>query len=185
MLAVALVMKLESKGPVIFRQKRFGFDSELVEVFKFRSMYVDRTDANATKPVTNGDPRVRKVGHFIGKTSRDELPQLFNVLTGQLSLLGLHPHATQAKAAEALYEQVGDGYFARHKIKPGISGWAQINGWRGETDTREKSSSVSGTISNTTTTGRCPSISKSSPRHRSRCSKAKAPIDQRTTVTVQ
>jgi Undecaprenyl-phosphate glucose phosphotransferase len=138
MLAVALAVKLESKGPVIFRQKRFGFNNELVEVFKFRSMYTDMSDAAAAKLVTKDDPRVTRVGRIIRKTSLDELPQLFNVLLGTLSLVGPRPHATQAKAAGTLYDQVVDGYFARHKVKPGITGWAQINGWRGETDTREK-----------------------------------------------
>lgn len=138
MLAVALAVRLESKGPIIFRQKRFGYNNELVQVYKFRSMYTDMSDATATKLVTKGDPRVTKVGRFIRKTSMDELPQLFNVLQGQLSLVGPRPHATQAKAAGTLYDEVIEGYFARHKVKPGITGWAQINGWRGETDTHEK-----------------------------------------------
>jgi Undecaprenyl-phosphate glucose phosphotransferase len=138
MLVVALAVRCESKGPIIFRQKRFGFNNELVQVFKFRSMYTDMSDASASKLVTKGDPRVTKVGRIIRKTSLDELPQLFNVLQGQLSLVGPRPHATQAKAAGTLYDEVIDGYFARHKVKPGITGWAQINGWRGETDTHEK-----------------------------------------------
>jgi Undecaprenyl-phosphate glucose phosphotransferase len=138
MLAVAAAVKLESKGPAIFKQKRFGFNNQLVEVFKFRSMYTDMSDAAAAKLVTKDDPRVTRVGRIIRKTSLDELPQLFNVLIGTLSLVGPRPHATQAKAAGSLYNEVVDGYFARHKVKPGITGWAQINGWRGETDTHEK-----------------------------------------------
>ena len=139
MLLTALAVKLDSKGPVLFRQKRYGFNNELIEVFKFRSMYVDQSDASASRLVTKGDPRVTRVGRFIRKTSLDELPQLFNVVfAGNLSLVGPRPHAVQAKAENQLYDEVVDGYFARHKVKPGITGWAQINGWRGETDTQEK-----------------------------------------------
>jgi Undecaprenyl-phosphate glucose phosphotransferase len=138
MAAVAVAIRLDSRGPVLFRQKRYGFNNELIEVYKFRSMYADLCDAKASKLVSKGDPRVTKVGRFIRKTSLDELPQLFNVLKGELSLVGPRPHAVSAKAANRLYDEVVDGYFARHKVKPGITGWAQINGWRGETDTAEK-----------------------------------------------
>jgi lipopolysaccharide/colanic/teichoic acid biosynthesis glycosyltransferase len=102
-------------------------------------MYADRTDVRAAQMVTRHDPRVTRVGRFIRRTSLDELPQLINVVIRRnLSLVGPRPHALQAEAENRLYDEVVDGYFARHRVKPGITGWAQINGWRGETDTREK-----------------------------------------------
>ncbi|MXN67309.1 undecaprenyl-phosphate glucose phosphotransferase [Stappia sp. GBMRC 2046] len=138
MLAVAAAIRLDSKGPVLFRQKRYGFNNEVINVLKFRSMYHDMADPSAKKVVTKDDPRVTKVGRFIRKTSLDELPQLVNVLRGELSLVGPRPHAVNAHTNERLWEQVVDGYFARHKVRPGVTGWAQINGWRGEVDTPEK-----------------------------------------------
>ena len=139
MLLAAIAIKLDSRGPVFFKQKRYGFNNELIEVYKFRSLYVDSCDATASTQVTRGDSRVTRVGAFLRKTSIDELPQLINVaIKGNLSLVGPRPHAIHAKAENRLYDEAVDGYFARHRVKPGITGWAQINGWRGETDTHEK-----------------------------------------------
>jgi Undecaprenyl-phosphate glucose phosphotransferase len=138
MALIALLIKLDSKGPVLFRQKRQGFNNELIEIYKFRSMHADQSDLHASRLVTKSDPRVTRVGRFLRKTSLDELPQFFNVLKGDLSLVGPRPHALKAKAEDKLYAEVVDGYFARHRVKPGVTGWAQISGWRGETDTEEK-----------------------------------------------
>jgi lipopolysaccharide/colanic/teichoic acid biosynthesis glycosyltransferase len=123
---------------VLFRQKRYGFNNRIIDVLKFRSLYDSHTDPTARKAVTRDDPRVTRVGRFIRRTSIDELPQLINVVRGELSLVGPRPHAVGSHTAEQPWEAVVDGYFARHRVKPGITGWAQINGWRGEVDTPEK-----------------------------------------------
>jgi Undecaprenyl-phosphate glucose phosphotransferase len=138
MIATAIAIKLDSKGPIFFRQRRLGFNNEIIEVLKFRSLYDEHADPAAKRVVTKNDTRVTRVGRFIRKTSIDELPQLINVLRGELSLVGPRPHAVEAPTANRLWEEVVDGYFARHRVKPGLTGWAQINGWRGELDTPEK-----------------------------------------------
>ena len=138
-LLTALAVKLDSKGPVIFRQKRHGFNNHIVDVFKFRSLYAEMSDPLARQIVTKGDKRVTRVGRFIRKTSLDELPQLFNVLRGDLSLVGPRPHAVHAiSSGNEAFVAIVDGYFGRHKVKPGITGWAQIKGWRGEIDQPDK-----------------------------------------------
>ncbi|MEJ8476156.1 undecaprenyl-phosphate glucose phosphotransferase [Roseibium algae] len=138
MIATAIAIRLGSKGPALFRQKRYGFNNEIIEVLKFRSMYQEQADPDAKTAVTKNDSRVTPIGRFIRKTSIDELPQLFNVLRGELSLVGPRPHAVNAHTNDHTWDEVVDGYFARHKVKPGVTGWAQINGWRGEVDTPEK-----------------------------------------------
>jgi exopolysaccharide biosynthesis polyprenyl glycosylphosphotransferase len=138
LLGVAIAIRLESKGPILFRQTRYGFNNKLIEVFKFRSMYHESRDAHAEVQTVKHDRRVTRVGRFIRRASLDELPQLFNVLRGEMSIVGPRPHAVRTKAAGRLFEDVVKEYAVRHKIKPGITGWAQVNGWRGETDTEEK-----------------------------------------------
>ncbi|MAU97722.1 MAG: undecaprenyl-phosphate glucose phosphotransferase [Fulvimarina sp.] len=139
MAAAAIAVKLDSPGPVIFRQKRHGFNNQVVQIFKFRSLYHEMSDPDAKQIVTKNDRRVTRVGAFIRKTSIDELPQLFNVLRGDLALVGPRPHAVHAKSSrDETFTEIVDGYFGRHKVKPGITGWAQIHGWRGEIDEPEK-----------------------------------------------
>jgi len=138
MLLVALAIRLETPGPALFRQKRHGYNNKPINVLKFRSMYTDKCDPTAIKAVRRGDPRVTRVGRFIRRTSIDELPQFFNVLKGDLSLVGPRPHALTARTGDIVYDQITEAYSARHRVKPGVTGWAQINGWRGEMNSPEK-----------------------------------------------
>jgi len=138
MLAIALLIRLDSRGPVLFRQKRYGFNNELIEVLKFRTMYQDRCDSAAEQLTQRNDPRITRVGAFLRRTSLDELPQFLNVVRGEMSIVGPRPHAPAAKAGRLLYQEAVRHYDSRHRVKPGITGWAQINGWRGETNTLEQ-----------------------------------------------
>lgn len=138
MVLIALAVRLDSPGPVFFRQVRHGFNDRPIRVWKFRSMHAAQADPEAARVVTRGDARVTRVGRVLRKTSLDELPQLFNVLGGSLSLVGPRPHAVAARSSrQEAFDRIVDGYSARHRLPPGITGWAQINGWRGEVDDPE------------------------------------------------
>ncbi len=133
LLLVALAIRLDSPGPVLFRQLRMGYGNRPFEIFKFRSLRHEASDHNGATSVTLGDSRVTRVGAFIRRTSIDELPQLFNVLLGDMSLVGPRPHALGSRAGEKLFWEIDPNYWQRHALKPGITGLAQIRGFRGET----------------------------------------------------
>jgi len=135
MLAISIAIKLTSKGPIIFKQYRYGLNGQKIEVYKFRSMTVCENDSTVIRQAGKNDARVTPLGAFLRRTSLDELPQFINVLQGRMSVVGPRPHAV---AHNEQYRKLIKGYMWRHKVKPGITGWAQINGWRGETDTLEK-----------------------------------------------
>jgi len=134
MILIALGVKLTSKGPVLFRQHRYGLNGEPIVVYKFRSLTVTE-NGKEIKQVTKDDARLTPIGGFLRKTSLDELPQLLNVLQGSMSMVGPRPHAVSHNEK---YRKIIHGYMIRHKVRPGITGLAQVNGFRGETDTDEK-----------------------------------------------
>jgi exopolysaccharide biosynthesis polyprenyl glycosylphosphotransferase len=137
MLVTAVLIKLDSPGPVFFRQRRYGFNGREIEVWKFRTMYADQADESGKQQTHRYDPRVTRLGRLLRKTSIDELPQLFNVLSGDMSIVGPRPHPIGMRTDNRLSKEIVAEYAHRYRVKPGITGWAQVNGYRGATHTAD------------------------------------------------
>ncbi len=135
---IALAIRLETRGPIFFVQNRFGFNNELIPVFKFRTMHASLCDQSGATRTVQNDVRVTRVGRVLRALSLDELPQLVNVLRGNMSLVGPRPHVPQMKAGEQLYHEAVASYFIRHHVRPGLTGWAQVHNCRGEINSLEK-----------------------------------------------
>jgi Undecaprenyl-phosphate glucose phosphotransferase len=138
LIAAAIAIRLEDGGPIFFRQAREGFNNRHFHIWKLRTMRTEQCETDGIRQAQRGDPRITRIGAFLRRTSIDELPQLFNVLKGEMSIVGPRPHAPSTRAGERMFGEIIKTYAARHNVKPGITGWAQISGYRGETDTEDK-----------------------------------------------
>jgi lipopolysaccharide/colanic/teichoic acid biosynthesis glycosyltransferase len=138
MMAIALLVKLDTPGPILFRQRRLGLHGRPFALLKFRTMYDHDHSPFECRQATEHDPRITRLGHLLRCTSLDELPQMFNVLRGEMSIVGPRPHAPGTRAGGRLFEEVCHRYADRHRVRPGVTGLAQVRGWRGQTDTEDK-----------------------------------------------
>jgi len=138
LLLIASIIKFDSDGPIFFRQRRQGLGDRLFDVYKFRTMYCDLSDPKGAHQTKRGDPRVTRIGAFLRKTSLDELPQLMNVIRGEMSLVGPRPHTPHMLIGDKKHYEIVSEYSFRHRVKPGITGLAQVNGYRGAVDTPDQ-----------------------------------------------